>query len=225
MPLPPPEQQYMPGGNDDAMYEIDRQEYVNGVRMVWNDWPLTKLDQERAVFKLGVLYTPLKPLATESTGVVMYEPVRCKAQQCQGVLNPWVQVDFVSKTWVCCFCQGRNAFPPHYANAISETNLPAELLPENTTIEYQLSRFAGPPIFLFVVDTAIPDEELDELKDSLQQSLTILPPSSLVGLITFGANVQIHELGFQQHLGGGDGCTRRRRHRHPLFEGIRISWF
>lgn len=91
----------------------------------------------------------------------------------------------------------RNHFPPHYAENITETNLPAELMAEYTTIEYELQhKIAGPPVFLFVVDTALSGEELDQLKDSLQQSLTILPEEAMVGLITFGTLVQVHELGF-----------------------------
>ncbi|KAH9258371.1 hypothetical protein BASA81_003420 [Batrachochytrium salamandrivorans] len=190
--------------------EIERNEYYNGIRWTWNEFPLTKVDQERAVFKLAGLYTPLKPLAQGLTGVVNYDPVRCKAQTCQGVLNPWCAVDFQNKTWGCPFCFARNAFPPHYASQISETTLPAELMAENSTIEYQLSaREVGAPIFLFCIDTAIPTEELDELKDSLAQCITLLPPESLVGLITFGAHVQIHELGFQTRQSSQQGAPQQ----------------
>jgi protein transport protein SEC23 len=45
------------------------------------------------------------------------------------------------------------------------------------------------------VDTCILEDELDELKDSLQQTLNLLPEDALVGLITFGTNVMVHELG------------------------------
>ena len=92
----------------------------------------------------------------------------------------------------------RNHFPPHYADNISETNLPAELIPQFTTVEYEIQSqpVAGPPIFLFLVDTCLDEEELTHLKDALQQSLNLLPEDSLVGLITFGTLVQLHELGF-----------------------------
>lgn len=52
-----------------------------------------------------------------------------------------------------------------------------------------------PPIFLLVVDTCMDEEELGSLKDSLQMSLSLIPPNSLIGLITFGKMVQVHELG------------------------------
>lgn len=39
------------------------------------------------------------------------------------------------------------------------------------------------------------DDELGALKDSLQMSLSLMPRNALVGLITFGKMVQVHELG------------------------------
>jgi hypothetical protein len=48
------------------------------------------------------------------------------------------QVDFRTKLWTCPFCTTRNHFPPHYAENISEASLPAELIPQFTTVEYEL---------------------------------------------------------------------------------------
>ena len=78
--------------------------------------------------------------------------------------------------------------------------MPAELIPQFTTVEYELQQApqSGPPVFLFVVDTCLDEEEMDELKDSLQQTLNLIPEDSLVGLITFGTHVMVHELGFTQ---------------------------
>ena len=39
------------------------------------------------------------------------------------------------------------------------------------------------------------EDELAALKESLQMSLSLLPPNAMVGLITFGKMVQVHELG------------------------------
>jgi protein transport protein SEC23 len=86
-------------------------------------------------------------------------------------------------------------FPQHYAS-ISENNQPAELIPQFSTIEYQLQRSGqAPVIFLFVVDTCQDEDNLQALKESLQLSLSLVPPTALVGLITFGKMVQLHELG------------------------------
>ena len=73
--------------------------------------------------------------------VVPYDPVRCKG--CAACLNPYARVDFNGKLWICPFCYTRNHFPAHYAS-ISETNLPAELFPTYTTIEYTLQRPKAP---------------------------------------------------------------------------------
>ena len=100
------------------------------------------------------------------------------------------QIDVRGKLWICPFCLSRNAFPPHYKD-ISNTNLPAELLPKYTTIEYTLQRPAPiPPIFLFVVDTCLDEPDLKALRDALVVSLGLLPPHALVGLITYGTMVR-----------------------------------
>lgn len=99
------------------------------------------------------------------------------------------QIDVRGKLWICPFCLQRNALPAHYKD-ISTTNLPAELLPKYTTIEYNLNRVAQiPPIFLFVVDTCLEEEDLKALKESIIASLTLLPEYAWVGLITFGTMV------------------------------------
>ena len=119
---------------------------------------------------------------------MLYEPVTCKPP-CRAILNPYCQIDVRGKLWICPFCLGRNAFPPHYKD-ISTNNLPAELLPKYTTIEYTLARPAQvPPIFLYVVDTCLDEDDLKALRESIVVSLSLLPPHALVGLITFGTMV------------------------------------
>lgn len=114
------------------------------------------------------MYTPFKEIETMQT--VNYRPVECN--NCKGVLNPHCRLDMRNKLWICPICNTNNKFPPHYANNISETTLPFELTAQNTTIEYELPETSHPkgkltPILLFVIDTAVPSDELAELKDSL----------------------------------------------------------
>lgn len=140
----------------------------------------------------------------------MYEPVSCKGS-CRAILNPYCALDLRARLWICPFCLQRNPFPPHYKD-ISNTNLPAELLPKYTTIEYTLSRPAQiPPIFLFVVDTCLEEDDLKSLKETLVVALSLLPPTSLVGLITFGAMTAVHELSHidcpKSHIFRGDRET------------------
>ena len=87
------------------------------------------------VVPVGCLYTPLKE--RPDLPPVCYEPMECSRPTCRAVLNPFCTVDFQSKLWVCCFCSQRNQFPIQYKD-ISEVNLPAELVPQFSTIEYTL---------------------------------------------------------------------------------------
>ncbi|PWN44809.1 putative SEC23 [Ceraceosorus guamensis] len=172
---------------------VDDVEDHDGVRLSWNVWPSSKVEATRTVVPISALYTPLKE--REDLPPVMYEPVTCKPP-CRAVLNPYCQIDVRGKLWICPFCLSRNAFPPHYRD-ISSTNLPAELLPKYTTIEYTLSRPAQiPPIFLYVVDTCLEEEDLKALRETLVLSLSLLPQNALVGLVTFGTMAQVHELGY-----------------------------
>lgn len=98
---------------------------------------------------------------------------------------PCSVVDFMSKQWTCPFCLQRNPFPPHYAEHMTETNLPAELISSFTTVEYQLpGRVASPPAFLFLIDTGLPEEELEKLKESISQALSRVPSNALIGTHT-----------------------------------------
>ena len=79
---------------------------------------------------------------------------------------------------------------------ISKLNL-CFIFKQFTTVEYELqTNPVGPPVFLFVVDTCVDEDELAHLRDALQQTLNLLPEDALVGLITFGTLVHVHELGF-----------------------------
>jgi protein transport protein SEC23 len=99
--------------------------------------------------------------------------------------------------WICPFCLQRNALPPNYAD-ISESNLPAELIPDFTTVEYALPRAspAPPPTFLFVLDVCARDDELAAAKEYIIKAINLLPRDVRVGLITFGQNVHVHVLGY-----------------------------
>ncbi|XP_039757644.1 protein transport protein Sec23A isoform X2 [Pararge aegeria] len=178
-----------------ATYEefIQQNEDRDGIRFTWNVWPSSRIEATRLVVPLVSLYQPLKE--RPDLPPIQYEPVLCTRNTCRAVLNPMCQVDYRAKLWVCNFCFQRNPFPPQYA-AISEQHQPAELIANFSTIEYTITRAQSmPPIFLLVVDTCLDEEELCALKDSLQTSLSLMPQNALVGLITFGRMVQIHELG------------------------------
>lgn len=172
---------------------IQQNEDRDGIRFSWNVWPSSRLEATRMVVPLACLYTPLKE--RPDLPPINYDPIHCSRPNCRAVLNPFCQVDYRAKVWTCNFCFQRNSFPPQYA-AISEQHQPAELIPQFSTIEYTLTRAPShPPVFLIVLDTCMDDDDLQAVKESLQMSLSLLPPNALIGLITFGKMVQIHELG------------------------------
>ncbi|KAK9749059.1 hypothetical protein RND81_02G099800 [Saponaria officinalis] len=189
------------------MAEFITLEQQDGVRMPWNVIPGTKQEASNSVIPVSLFYTPLKPLSSNpnSPPLLPYAPLRCRS--CRSILNPFSVVDFAAKIWVCAFCFNRNHFPPHYSS-ISDDNLPAELFPQYTTVEYESPADNSNPgnpnnpnssVCLFVVDTCMIEEEIGYLKLALSQALELLSEDCLVGLITFGSLVNVHELGF----GGG----------------------
>ncbi|ETN41428.1 protein transporter sec23 [Cyphellophora europaea CBS 101466] len=182
---------------DQAQYDQLKDSWADvedrdGVRLSWNVIASSKMEANRLVVPISALLTPLKELGKP---LLQYEPVVCKPP-CRAVLNPFSNVDVRAKIWICPFCLQRNALPRHYAD-ISAENVPPEMHSMNTTVEYQLARPApAPPIFLFVVDTCQEQESLQALKDTLVMSLSLLPPNALVGLVTYGTNVAVHEIGY-----------------------------
>ncbi|KAK9180685.1 hypothetical protein WN944_023819 [Citrus x changshan-huyou] len=177
-------------------------EGIDGVRMTWNVWPRTKVEASKCVIPLAASISPIRSHPDIPT--LPYAPLRCKT--CTAALNAFARVDFTAKIWICPFCYQRNHFPPHYA-AISETNLPCELYPQYTTVEYTLPHnMQNPnnpnpdprlsPVFVFVLDTCMIEEELGYARSELKRAIGLLPDNAMVGLVTFGTQAHVHELGF-----------------------------
>ncbi|KAI8934012.1 GTPase-activating protein S23 [Plenodomus lindquistii] len=167
----------------------------DGVRLSWNTFPSSRMEASRLVVPIGALYTPLKEKT--DTPLLQYAPVACRPP-CKAVLNPFCQVDMRARVWICPFCLQRNNLPPHYKD-ISAEQIPPELHPNSTTIEYRLPQpVQTPPIFIFVVDTCQEEDSLKALKDSIIMSLSLLPQYALVGLVTYGTMTQVHELGYTE---------------------------
>jgi protein transport protein SEC23 len=176
-------------------FDTATQEELDGISFSWNTWPTTRIEAARTVVPIGAIYTPLKTRPADLPPVD-YPPVVCK---CKAILNPFCGIDIASKTWTCQvandssltvqFCLSRQPLPNYYAN-IQPGNMPLELQPQFTTIEYILNKTTStPPIFLYVVDTCLDETDLQALKDTLIVSLSLLPPTALIGLITFGTMV------------------------------------
>ncbi|EFH56683.1 hypothetical protein ARALYDRAFT_481081, partial [Arabidopsis lyrata subsp. lyrata] len=123
------------------------------------------------------VYTPLKPVRsfTDHSLLLPYSPLRCRT--CRSFLNPYSVVDFSACIWGCPFCFNRNPFPRNYSS-IADNNLPPELFPHSTTVEYLCDSFSSPspPVFLFVVDTCLISSNYLSFKLWI---FFLIPPSSL----------------------------------------------
>lgn len=171
--------------------DFEEAEDINGVRFAWNSFPSTKAEASKIVVPTGVLYTPIK--YREDLSVAAYDPCYCQNTQCRSILNPYCSVD-PTGFWICPLCGTRSQLPPHYQNMTQE-NLPIELSPLSSTIEYITAKpVQQPPIFCFVVDLCQDEDNLAALKETLIISLSYLPPNALVGLITYGTMVQVYDL-------------------------------
>lgn len=163
------------------------------MRFSWNVIPSTSSEARKTVIPVAVMYTPIH--AKPDLAVLPYDPVVCTNGKCKAIMNPYCLIDIGTNFWVCRMCGQRNRST--YTD-VTPDNLPLELQPGNTTVEYILQKRAtAPPIFVFVVDTCHPDRDnFQTLKDSLLVSLSLLPADALICLITFGTNVYVHELSY-----------------------------
>jgi protein transport protein SEC23 len=118
--------------------------------------------------------------------VVNYAPVLCKGKDCGAALNPFATIDYPQKMWVCPLCATRNYFPAYYSE-ISPDHSPAELFENSTTIEYVLNPQQDapppPPVYIFIVDTALSEDELEACKNTLNQALQMMPEGCLIGAV------------------------------------------
>lgn len=174
--------------------DINQVEDLNGLRFSFNVLPTNRLDAAACSFPIGCLYTPLKIIQGHQP--FQYDPISC--QKCNSFLNPYCAIDLTNKTWKCPICESINVFPSTYHEMTQEC-LAAELLPEFTTIEYMKKFPSYPPIFLFVVDTCVSSSEMESLKAVLLQTIDYIPNSALVGFITYGTLIYLHELRFTEY--------------------------
>ncbi|EAN32984.1 Sec23/Sec24 trunk domain protein [Theileria parva strain Muguga] len=171
-------------------------ESTTGLRFSWVVWPCSHEDAEKAEVPVGCLFTPLKQPDEESQKVPLVEYIPIRHKNSGIFLNPYCNIDFNTKKWMCPITKIDSPFPQFYAENITPQNLPMELT--NLTMEYiippNVTGGCFPPTFIFLVDVCIAKEELDQLKDSLQQVLSMLPGEFNVGFVTFGSVIKVHDL-------------------------------
>ncbi|WVZ05201.1 hypothetical protein V8G54_018547 [Vigna mungo] len=163
-------------------------EAVEGLRWTWNSWAA---EGTNLVIPLSIMCSPLM---VSEVPILPYHPLLCS--RCAAVLNPYARLDYQSRIWHCPFCFLRNPFP----RPIADTNLPAELFPTYSTVEYSPSPPSSsppppPPAFVFLVDLSSPDDQLLSLKKDLLLLLHHhFPDHALVALLTFDSMVYLHHL-------------------------------
>ena len=173
------------------MEDIISNDELNGIKFVWNTLPRSREDATKIVVPIGFHYNPI--IKNENLALLEYEPLKCR---CGSIISPLFNYSTRAKVWECPFCKSRNSFPKAYADFISDENLPAELFKENNTVEYKLNaKPANPPIFMVLIDTALEEDELNQLKESIQEIISTLPQDCQIGLITYGRMCNVIELG------------------------------
>ncbi len=173
------------------MEDIISNDEQNGIKFVWNTLPCSRADATKIVVPVGFHYNPL--IKNENLSLLEYEPLKCR---CGSIISPLFTYSTRAKVWECPFCHTRNSFPKAYAEYISDENLPAELLKQNNTVEYKLNtKQANPPIFMFLIDIALDEDELNQLKESIQEIISNLPQDCQIGIITYGRMCNVIELG------------------------------
>lgn len=172
--------------------DFEEREDNDGIRLTWNNVPKLKLQNHRNVAPLAALYTPFNN-KLEVNCLNVAHMLRCR--QCKAFVNPYVTINQqMGDIWYCQFCSFGNRL------TLDESgSLPLSLQPENSTVEYATGRTAKfPPIFLYVVDTCFEGEDVADaflsLRDLLTLSLSLLPSNAMVGLISFGKHVHLHDL-------------------------------
>ncbi|EPR78651.1 SEC23 protein [Spraguea lophii 42_110] len=163
-------------------------ETIDGVRMTWNVIPNKKTKIDDFIVPVACLYTPLQGEPT----LLDYEPVFCTS--CRAILNPFSEINYEKRDWTCPLCSKRNMLPNHYRE-ISSDDLPPELISDNTTVEYILTKEANfPPVFVFLIDICTFDEERHKLlMESVKVTFDNLLDDSLVMLVTFGTNIELYD--------------------------------
>ncbi|KAI5949541.1 hypothetical protein KGF54_005418 [Candida jiufengensis] len=179
--------------------DFENREDKDGVRLSWSSLPRSKLQHQRNVIPFGSLYTPLN----DKSAIECFDSshlVSCRT--CRSILNPFVHVN--NQIWTCQFCNFSNQLPIT-ANEEGETILPIAINPELSTIEYETGRESLlPPIFFYVVDVCFEGEDVEvafsQLKENLIISLSLLPENALVGFVSFGKHVKVHDLTSHDNL-------------------------
>lgn len=177
--------------------QFEEYEDKTGLKFAFNVFPRTKVQEKKCTIPLSCLYQPLRP--KEDPVILESNPIAC--MNCRSILNPYCIMDSNSRSWSCSICNNRNQFPNNLAQ------FPHEMNPDLLDVEYVIPSMHNnainnrkPTVFLYLLDLAIEEEELNSLKESLLTSIDLLPANSMISIITFGKHVNVYETGCQDHI-------------------------
>ena len=159
-------------------------------RWTFNLAPAEMSENVAPILPFGCILNPLGELS--ALNVVPYSPISCR--YCQSILSPLNKIDYRNRTWLCVFCSSRSGLPSTGSDLVPNADST-----DTFVTDYQLKPGSAVHsqgiIHLFVIDICVPTEdELAALKENLFQSITLLPSNARVGLISFGAVIELHEM-------------------------------
>ena len=153
----------------------------------------------------GFVWTPLLQQTKNDAAIIPCDadlPSSIICLTCLSYLNLYAEIDTTTGHWICPLCESQNVLPE--ATTTGE-NLLAPVL-ASPTVEFRQSitgydTAVDTTTIIFVLDANLPREEALAVADTLMQ--TILPKliardkdSQLhIGLLIFGKNVSIYQLG------------------------------
>ncbi|KAG2495463.1 hypothetical protein HYH03_006408 [Edaphochlamys debaryana] len=123
-------------------------------------------------------------------------PVRCNG--CSGFMNAYCKTNLVKWVWKCNMCGAVNVNKEQLGGSADTASYP-ELGHE--AVEYTLPLAdsqlppARPPHLVVAVDTTLDAPDLKAATDALLSTLSALPPSTRLTLISFDGCVAVHNLG------------------------------
>lgn len=154
----------------------------------WDIFPSTQLEQSRLLAPLGCLFQK------STASVPGFNAFPSKCPLCGAVTNRFTVNDTVNNTLWCPFCHKKFQTPN---NIHPDTGA----LPDVETVDYippkDISQPIGSrgPVVLYVVDLYQQvdcPEEFTAMKERMSESISRLPASASVGLITFSNTITLH---------------------------------
>ncbi|KAL9239791.1 hypothetical protein vseg_014078 [Gypsophila vaccaria] len=149
---------------------------------------------------LGILVSPARDLSL-GPQIVDRDPHRC--HNCGAFSNPFCNILPVSGQWQCVVCRNLNGSQGEY---VASTKDDLHNFPElsSPVVDYVLtttrisgfvpvsdSRMSAP--IVLVIDESLDEPHLQHLQSSLHAFIDSLPPTTRIGIISYGRSVSVYD--------------------------------